>query len=81
MQLLLYNRQFLKFSVFVLVVSCGLPPIPSNGAISGKYFYRKSAYVTCNKGYKLSGTHRMTCTIDGTWNGVPGICTGEVVML
>ena len=61
----------------VIVVSCGEPPIPRNGAIAGKYTYKSEAYVTCKNGYKLSGTYRLTCNSNGAWNDAPGVCIGE----
>ncbi|XP_062523956.1 CUB and sushi domain-containing protein 3-like isoform X2 [Corticium candelabrum] len=57
------------------IVSCGEPPIPSNAVITGKYTYNSRAFVTCNNGYKLSGSYRLTCNSNGAWNDAPGVCT------
>ena len=69
------------FPSFFIVVSCGEPPIPSNGAITGKYTYNSRAFVKCNNGYKLSGTYQLTCNSNGAWNDAPGLCTGESMIV
>ena len=75
----IYERDkcLIMFQSFVIVVSCGEPPIPSNGAITGKYTYKSIVNVTCNNGYKLFGTYQLTCKSNGAWNDAPGVCTGE----
>ena len=35
--------------------------------------------VTCNRGFKLFGSHYLTCQGDGKWSGVLGTCEGLII--
>jgi CUB/sushi domain-containing protein len=55
---------------------CGVLPAPANGTISvGGTTFGITRSLACNTGYLLSGSESRTCQADGTWSGVPTVCT------
>ncbi|XP_046562741.1 sushi, von Willebrand factor type A, EGF and pentraxin domain-containing protein 1-like [Haliotis rubra] len=58
------------------LIDCG-PPTSLNNSSSTftTTTYGSVAVYTCNIGYNFSGNrNRASCNVDGTWNGVDGIC-------
>eukprot|EP00111_Clytia_hemisphaerica_P015651 TCONS_00046199-protein len=57
--------------------SCCKPPVPANSKSydDGKYGVGEEVYVSCNKGYTLSGTELRQCQSNLRWSGQDPICT------
>ena len=61
----------------ILVISCGDPGAVSNGQRSGsKFTYSSVVTYTCMRGYRITGSEKRTCKMDGQWSGVQPQCTG-----
>ncbi|XP_065179367.1 sushi, von Willebrand factor type A, EGF and pentraxin domain-containing protein 1-like [Sycon ciliatum] len=58
-----------------MVVDCGNPGRPENGARQGDAFtYTNHVTYSCNDGYRLLGSTVRHCLADGTWSGEPASC-------
>ena len=72
----------------ILVVVCPAPPTPSNAKVTGTDFtYGKTVVITCNTGYKISGTSSRTCQVrfnpkshrqEAYWTGIAPTCGGRL---
>ncbi|XP_067839671.1 sushi, von Willebrand factor type A, EGF and pentraxin domain-containing protein 1 [Heptranchias perlo] len=51
-------------------ISCGLPPIPDNGNMTGmNYTFQSLVNYSCNKGFLIEGDLTRTCLANGSWSG------------
>ncbi|XP_078251223.1 sushi, von Willebrand factor type A, EGF and pentraxin domain-containing protein 1 isoform X2 [Rhinoraja longicauda] len=51
-------------------ISCGTPPIPDNGNVTGlDYTFQTLANYSCNNGYLIKGGLTRTCLANGNWSG------------
>ncbi|XP_035669063.1 sushi, von Willebrand factor type A, EGF and pentraxin domain-containing protein 1-like [Branchiostoma floridae] len=57
-------------------VQCPSLSAPSNGAVSstGPNFYQDQVTFSCDPGYGLDGTGRLTCQADGMWSNPAPTC-------
>ncbi|XP_072114251.1 sushi, von Willebrand factor type A, EGF and pentraxin domain-containing protein 1 [Mobula birostris] len=56
-------------------VSCGLPPSPDNGNVTGlNYTFQSLANYSCNNGYLIKGDWTRTCLANGSWSGETPQC-------
>lgn len=61
---------FLHFCFALIVISCGDPGTPLNGARSGSDFSKgKSVSYSCHSDYKLVGSSTRTCQSNSVWSG------------
>ena len=75
----LEKKQHKNVSSFCSAVPCKPLSNPANGyntppASPG---YRSVTRLSCNKGYKLSGSSTRTCLPDGTWDEQTTECKSE----
>ncbi|CAH1252782.1 CSMD3 [Branchiostoma lanceolatum] len=58
------------------LVTCPARTAPANGAVSSTAIgrYQDAVTFTCNSGYNLVGSTRLTCQADGTWSANPPTC-------
>ena len=51
------------------IVNCSDPGIPSNGNKTGNvYSYNSSILYVCDIGYNLTGSSKLTCSANGSWD-------------
>uniref|UniRef100_UPI00398EE43F sushi, von Willebrand factor type A, EGF and pentraxin domain-containing protein 1 n=1 Tax=Pristiophorus japonicus TaxID=55135 RepID=UPI00398EE43F len=51
-------------------ISCGLPPIPDNGSVTGMdYTFQSLVNYSCNNGFLMEGDLTRTCLANGSWSG------------
>ncbi|XP_065180052.1 uncharacterized protein LOC135810490 [Sycon ciliatum] len=61
-------------------VSCGQPPVPTHGVISGtEYTYGGTVVYSCDVGYTLSGDQTTQCLESGQWSLAVSPATCEIV--
>ena len=60
----------------LIAVICPLLLDPANGTVvmSGN-MVGDAAIYTCDPGFSLVGESRLTCASNGTWSGIPPVCT------
>ena len=62
----------------ILAVDCGILPIPMNGSSSGdSTVFPHNVLFHCDHGFILSGSTIRTCQPNGTWSGLPTLCSGR----
>ena len=62
-----------------VVVTCSLPPIPTNGQrSSSQRNYNISVDFSCNTGYILRGNSSRTCQSTGQWSGTQPTCDSKL---
>nr|DBA23275.1 TPA: hypothetical protein GDO54_014205 [Pyxicephalus adspersus] len=72
---LAHNNHNNLVKVLQPVVSCGWLEPPKNGKKEGtSYLVNSQVKITCNKGYRLSGSSVRTCQQDGKWSGYTSQC-------
>lgn len=56
-------------------ISCGAPPDIANALYEGSdFFYKSTITYKCLTSFELSGNPTLTCTYDGSWEGVRPEC-------
>ncbi|KAJ7383495.1 hypothetical protein OS493_027659 [Desmophyllum pertusum] len=61
---------------FCEAVDCGPLSAPMNGSSSGdSTVFPNSVQLNCDPGFILSGSYRRTCQANGTWSGLPTLCS------
>ncbi|XP_067886734.1 sushi, von Willebrand factor type A, EGF and pentraxin domain-containing protein 1 isoform X1 [Heterodontus francisci] len=51
-------------------ISCGLPPIPDNGNVTGgEYTFQSLVNYSCNNRYLIEGDLTRSCLANGSWSG------------
>ena len=53
---------------------------PKHGRLScstGELSYRTVCLVTCDEGYRLEGSARLTCQVNAQWDGLEPRCVGK----
>ena len=66
------------FLWIVAAVDCGPLSVPMNGSFSGEYTdFPNSMLFNCDPGFLLKGSPSRMCQPNGTWSGLPVICTGR----
>ncbi|XP_022089622.1 sushi domain-containing protein 2-like [Acanthaster planci] len=59
----------------VKIVSCGFPGDIENGQMSGSvYLVNATVDLTCDEGFDLKGSSRLTCKADGQWSSAIPLC-------
>ena len=61
-----------------VAVNCGPLPVPINGSSSGaSTVFPNNVLFNCDHGFILSGSTMRTCQPNGTWSGLPSLCSGR----
>ena len=59
-------------------IHCGPLNAPNRGSMLGSNDVVASVVTfSCDRGYRLQGSARRTCTTQGTWDGVNAECVGQ----
>lgn len=69
-----------SFYVYSAVVTCDPPPLIADGTFSPEktsYQYGDVVEYSCHKGFRLSGTKTMSCSVDGTFGLAPPTCNSK----
>ncbi|XP_053558647.1 sushi, von Willebrand factor type A, EGF and pentraxin domain-containing protein 1 [Bombina bombina] len=60
---------------FCSAIKCSPPLTITYGEVIGtEYGIGKEIHYKCNEGYKLNGSPKLTCLIDGTWDSKAPLC-------
>ncbi|XP_051818518.1 sushi, von Willebrand factor type A, EGF and pentraxin domain-containing protein 1 [Antechinus flavipes] len=71
----LANGSWSGVTPICVTVKCPMPPQIVNGEMSGlEHSFGKEIDFHCHEGYVLHGTSKLTCQVDGTWNGEAPLC-------
>ena len=69
---------FVTLFIFLSVISCGDPGIPTNGERIGSGINAGNELnYECKPGFKLIGESKLVCQQDGTWSDSPPRCDGK----
>ena len=61
-----------------VAVDCGPLLVPINGSSSGdSTVFPNNVLFNCDHGFILSGSTMRTCQPNGTWSGLPSLCSGR----
>jgi hypothetical protein len=64
--------------IFVLVINCGDPGIPTNGERTGSGTNAGNELkYECKPGFRLIGVSKLVCQQDGTWTASRPSCDGR----
>ena len=73
----LKNNHIHMCESFVLVRRCPSITAPAHGVmLSSNVEAGSHVNFQCTAGYRLVGSQRITCRLDGTWSGQPPTCQG-----
>ena len=62
--------------------SCTTLVAPKYGMKYGnRYKFGDKVEFKCNRGYKITGSHRLSCQADGMWTNIMPECHGEMINL
>ena len=76
---MLYARKHSRCLTFIILaeIHCGHLIVPFHGSKQGSNEVVDSVMsFSCDRGYRLDGSARRTCTTQGTWDGVNTECVG-----
>ena len=69
-----------NIDIFVAEIHCGpLIALPHGSNQGSNDVVDSVVTFSCDRGYRLQGSARRTCTTQGTWDGVNAVCVGQIV--
>ena len=71
----------MEYFDFIINLGCGLPPVPSEGFVTGGlktlYLSNETVNYQCNQGLVLVGPTKNTCQGDGNWSTNGTFCSDK----